>query len=222
MTDYVLRLFTDRFESKAALDHALPAANRAIYVVDGMATVSTDGAAATLSANSGWFASGEITARAGAEGAHLLRYELIKMPQPDHGIAMGDGVRSEITLDAKLNLEDPDGYLMRCDKVELPPGGIAYTHTHQGGGIRCLLVGGFNVEVEGHKTVVAPGEAWFEAGPDPVYAYAPDDKPGHFSRVMILPRRLKGQSSIRYVNPEDADKPKLQTYTIFVDEFIDI
>ena len=222
MSDYVLRLFTDKFAPKAALDHALPAANRAIYVVDGMVTMSTDGAAATLSANSGWFSRGEITGTAGAEGAHVLRYELIKMPQPDHGIAMGDGVTSEITLDARLTLDDADGYLMRCDKVELPPGGIAYTHTHQGGGIRCLLVGGFNVEVEGSKTVVAPGEAWFEAGPDPVYAYAPDDKPGHFSRVMILPRRLKGQSSIRYVNPEDADKPKLQKYTIFVDEFIAI
>ena len=63
MSDYVLRLFTDKFEPKAALDHALPAANRAIYVVDGMVTMSTDGAAATLSANSGWFSRGEITER---------------------------------------------------------------------------------------------------------------------------------------------------------------
>ncbi len=69
--------------------------------------------------------------------------------------------------------------------------------------------------------MIGPYEAWFEAGSDPVYAWAPDDKPGHFSRVMILPRRLRGQSSIRYVNAEDADKPKLQKYTIFVDAFID-
>ena len=39
---------------------------------------------------------------------------------------------------------------------------------------------------------------------------------------MILPAALKGKSSIRYVNPEDLDKPKSQQYTVFVDEFIEI
>jgi hypothetical protein len=39
---------------------------------------------------------------------------------------------------------------------------------------------------------------------------------------MILPRELKGKSSIRYVKPEDADKPKLQIYRVFVDEFIEL
>ena len=111
---------------------------------------------------------------------------------------------------------------MRCDRVDIPPGGIAYTHTHQGPGIRCLLQGGFTVEIEGHATDIVPGEAWFESGPDPVLARAPDDRPGYFSRVMILPRALKGLSSLRYVNAEDADKPKLQRYTIFIDELITI
>jgi len=111
---------------------------------------------------------------------------------------------------------------MRCDRVDIPPGGIAYRHTHQGGGIRCLLKGGFTVETGGRQTAIAAGEAWYEAGPDPVLAWAPDDGPGHFSRVMILPRALKGKSSISYVRPEDAEKPKLQRYTIFVDEFITI
>jgi hypothetical protein len=221
MTQHVLRLITDRLEPKATLASPLAAANRVLYVADGMATVTSSGATATLAANSGWFHAGEIDVAAGADGAVVLRYELHRMPQPDHGIAMGDGVASRMTLDAALALDDPDGYLMRCDKVELPPGGIAYTHTHQGGGIRCLLEGEFNVTVDDATKVIAPFEAWFEAGPDAVYAWAPDDKPGHFSRVMILPRRLKGQSSIRYVNAEDADKPKLQKYTIFVDQFID-
>jgi len=39
---------------------------------------------------------------------------------------------------------------------------------------------------------------------------------------MILPRALKGKSSISYVNEEDKDKPKRQKYTIFLDEFIEI
>ena len=221
MTEHVLRLITDRLAPKAALDRPLPAANRVIYVADGMATLITSGATATLAANSGWFHAGEIDVAAGADGAALLRYELHPLLQPDDGIATGEGVESQVTLDAVLDLDDADDYLMRCDKVELPPGGIAYTHTHQGAGIRCLLEGAFNVTVDDRTKVIAPYEAWFEAGPDPVHAWAPDDKPGHFSRVMILPRRLRGQSSIRYVNAEDADKPKLQKYTIFVDAFID-
>lgn len=221
MAEHVLRLITDRLAPKAALDRPLPAANRVIYVADGMATLTTSGATATLAANSGWFHAGEIDVAAGADGAALLRYELHRMPLPDDGIATGDGVDSRLTLEAELALDDADGYLMRCDKVELPPGGIAYRHTHQGGGIRCLLEGGFHVAVGDETKVIAPFEAWFEAGPDPVHAWAPDDKPGSFSRVMILPRRLKGRSSIRYLDAADADKPKPQKYTIFVDQFIE-
>jgi hypothetical protein len=40
--------------------------------------------------------------------------------------------------------------------------------------------------------------------------------------VMILPEALVGKSSIRYVNPEDQARPKTQTYTIFVDQPIDL
>ncbi len=218
MPDRLLRLSRDDFEAKACLDEPLPAAIRAIYVAEGMASISAGGATATLAANSAFFHTGPVSVAAGAPGACLLRYEL----GPGESVPTGEGVRSERKLEASLTLDDPDGYLLRCDKVELPPGGIAYTHTHQGGGIRCLLRGGFNVRVHGETTELGEYDAWFEAGPDPVYAWAPDDAPGHFSRVMILPRRLKGKSSIRYVDPADADKPKLQQYTVFLDEFIDI
>jgi hypothetical protein len=78
------------------------------------------------------------------------------------------------------------------------------------------------VEVNGKAHDIAPGDAWFEAGPDPVLAMASKTDPTNFVRVMILPRELRGKSSIRYVKPEDANKPKLQTYRVFVDEFIDL
>ena len=217
MTDHLLRLTRDDFEARASLDEALPPAIRAIYVAEGMASISAGGATATLAANSAYFHTGPVSIAAGAQGACLLRYEL----DPDETGPAGTGVRSERKLEAALTLDDPDGYLFRCDKVELPPGGVAYTHTHQGGGIRCLLKGGFNVRVHGKTTEIGEYDAWFEAGPDPVHAWALDDAPGHFSRVMILPRRLKGKSSIRYVDPADAGKPKPQKYTVFLDEFID-
>ena len=61
---------------------------------------------------------------------------------------------------------------------------------------------------------------WSEAGPEPVYAAAFRETPTGFARVMILPRTCHGKSSIHYVRPEDADKPKSQKYQIFADEFI--
>jgi len=183
--------------------------------VDGMARLTGDSAEATLAANSGWFSAGEVQVTAGAAGAEILRYDLSAAGQ-------GGDVAAAPILEAQLELEPGDDYLMRCDRVDLPPGGIAYTHTHQGPGIRCLLNGGFNVRVHGQTTAIGAGGAWFEAGPDAVLAWAPDDAPGEFSRVMILPRTLQGQSSLRYVNEEDGDKPKLQKYTIFVDAFIHI
>ena len=39
---------------------------------------------------------------------------------------------------------------------------------------------------------------------------------------MVLPRRLLGQSSIRYVRDEDREKPKSQRYTVFVDEPVEL
>ena len=39
---------------------------------------------------------------------------------------------------------------------------------------------------------------------------------------MILPRRLHGAGSIRYMDEADRDPPKPQKYTIFADEPIEL
>lgn len=217
MARYSLRLFEDRLGARAATPAPLPAANRVLYVKSGMARISANGISATLSDNSAWFGTDTTEIMASPDGAVILRYELVAPADPSTLYKKEDDFSSNLLLDAKCELDPETDYLMRCDRVDIPPGGIAYTHTHQGPGTRCLLEGGFTVETQGHKTEIAPGEPWFETGPDPVLAYAPPDSVGYFSRVMILPRNLKGKSSISYVKPEDADKPKLQRYTIFVD-----
>jgi hypothetical protein len=223
MADYILRLYVDVLTEKATLSAPLPAGNRGIYVAEGMATISDAGGSATLSANSARFSTEETSITAGNDGARLFRYELVEAGAKDEeGLSTGEGVTSTHKLSANMDLEPGDGYLWRCDRVDIPPSGIAYTHTHQGGGIRCLLEGGFIVETDGKTHHIAAGDPWFEAGPIPVLAYAPADKPGNFSRTMILPRALKGKSSISYVKDEDRDKPKRQKYTIFLDQFIEI
>ncbi|MGJ8496000.1 hypothetical protein ACSFB1_12490, partial [Glaesserella parasuis] len=90
-------------------------------------------------------------------------------------------------------------------------------HTHQGPGIRCLIDGTIRIDTHGRSTSYGPGSPWFEAGPEPVFAQAAMDRPSRFIRVMILPAHLKGKSSIAYVNAEDRDKPKSQSYKGYVD-----
>ena len=62
-----------------------------------------------------------------------------------------------------------------------------------------------------------PGGAWYESGPDAVFAQAPADRPSRFIRVMVLPRALLGKSSIQLLNEEDKAKPRSQQYKIFAD-----
>jgi quercetin dioxygenase-like cupin family protein len=121
-------------------------------------------------------------------------------------------------LSVPLELPAGEQRLIRCDRVDFPPGGVAYLHTHQGPGIRVLLHGSIRVETAGSSRSYGALEAWFEPGPEPVYAAAFESEPTAFVRCMILPARLRGQSSIRYVRDEDVGKPKSQRYTVFVDE----
>ena len=105
---------------------------------------------------------------------------------------------------------------MRVDRVDFPPGGVAYRHTHPGPGIRCLLFGSIRIESGGATREYGPLEPWFESGPQPVFAQA-GERATRFVRVLILPRTLIGKSSIQYVNEEDKAKPKTQQYRVYVD-----
>jgi quercetin dioxygenase-like cupin family protein len=169
--------------------------------------VRSSGTVATLAPNSAWHGERSCQGVAGKTGCEIYRWELRR-----ETAGAASALRAALTLDPR------GAYLIRCDRVDFPPDGIAYTHTHRGPGIRCLLAGEIRIRVSGNEELVRPGEAWFEAGPDPVLALASEREPTAFARVMVLPAELRGKSSIRYVLPEDADKPKLQTYQLFVDE----
>jgi len=122
---------------------------------------------------------------------------------------------------AELDL-DPGDWLVRCDRIDFPPGGVAYLHTHPGPGIRCLLFGSIRIETRGEAHEYGPFEAWFERGPEPVYAAASESEDSAFVRVMLLPPEWEGKRTIRYVNAEDETRPKLQRATVFFDEPIHV
>jgi hypothetical protein len=237
--EFELRLYQDRLPAKAATA-PLPdgPAVRAWYVVEGAVRIRAAGAVVSLAANSAWHAAetgvlsqtaaaGDAAnhARVGIAAGHvptlLLRWELVRAGAPRAALR-GDGVASVLALAAHITLPESERYLLRCDRVDFPPRGEALTHTHRGPGIRCLLRGNIRIDTQGASHEHGPLEPWFEAGPDPVYAAASAEVATAFARVMILPRDLLGASSIRYVRPEDLQRPKSQSYQIFIDEPIEL
>ena len=212
MPSYILCLLEDRLAGGATAE--LAPGQRMVYAVEGQAIISADDQGEDSAADSAWFGTGRRRLQAGPQGARLYRWELGPPGAPAAG--------TTLLLQRDIALAPDALYLMRCDRVDFPPGGIAYTHTHPGPGIRCLLEGTLNIESQGQATLQHPGDAWFERGPDPVLATASSTQPTSFVRGMILPRALQGKSSIQYVRAADAAKPKPQRYTRFVDEFIDL
>jgi quercetin dioxygenase-like cupin family protein len=130
---------------------------------------------------------------------------------------LGDDEPPGALLSREVQLDGGD-WLMRHDRVDFDPGGIAYRHTHPGPGIRYLLFGQIAIDSEGEQHTYGPGEAWFERGPDPVLATTSSDEPTAFVRVMLLPAEWAGKRTIKYVDPADADKPKTQRAQIFLEQ----
>jgi quercetin dioxygenase-like cupin family protein len=108
--------------------------------------------------------------------------------------------------------------LLRCDRVDFPPGGVAYRHTHPGPGLRVLLKGRIRIETQGTAHEYGPLEWWYETGPDPVYAAASEAEETAFVRVLVLPAEWAGKRTISYVDPADEEKPKLQRARIYLEQ----
>lgn len=221
MSSFLLRLYQDTLPANSAQVYLSHAA-RAIYVVAGNVTVETSLGAQHHVHGTAWVSQESIALNAGQEGAQLWRWELMPMNGTKGELRSAPGTESTCKLAAEIELDTAFEWLMRIDRVGFPKGGIAFTHVHQGPGIRCCLHGEITIETEGRSGVYRPGEAWLERGHFPVLAPTTEEEETEFIRCMILPRACKGRSSIRYVLPEDADKPKRQRYHVFGERFIDL
>jgi hypothetical protein len=208
----VLRLYEDVLSSSETIPFRLPPLPRFIFVVHGSAAI----AGGVVKAGEAWQGSREVVIKPGPDGVTCWRWELSR---GDAGstTANAPGMRTNEKLTAFLETMPKGELLMRGDSVAFPPGGCAFTHVHQGPGIRCMVDGGIRIDTRGRSSSYGPGGAWYETGPDPVFAQAAEDQASRFIRVMILPRALIGKSSIQYVKAEDKDKPRTQKYQIFAD-----
>jgi hypothetical protein len=207
-----MRLYEDVLSSAENVEFRLPPLPRFIFIVHGSARV----AGTTLNDGEAWQGEKAVTVKPGPGGVTCWRWELSPGDQGST-TANAPGMVTHEKLTAFLETLPKGELLMRGDSVAFPPGGCAFQHRHQGPGIRCLIEGGIRIDTHARSTSYGPGGAWYESGPDVVFAQASNDKPSRFIRVMILPRELAGKSSIQYVNEEDKAKPKSQQYKIYAD-----
>jgi len=204
-----LRLCEDVLSNGAQMDLAGRA--RMIFVVHGAIEI----AGRTFKDEEAWHGQDGVRLAAGPAGATCWRWDLVADGADDP--VSGSGVMSREKLSCRLDTLPAGDLLLRGDTVAFPPGGCAYLHRHQGPGIRCLIEGGIRIDTNGRSTSYGPGGAWFESGPEPVFAQAAADRASRFIRVMILPRALIGKSSIAYINEDDKAKPKSQQYRLLAD-----
>ena len=204
---YEIRLFEDTLfgGEEVRFDDPVP---RALYISAGSITV--DGEDVPL--DEGAVLTDAAVVRASSGGAMVWRWEVRSSESDADAYAHRTSLRLTGRVDPAAIAEE---LLIRLDSVAFPPGGTALLHTHQGPGIRCLREGEIRIDTEGRTSSYGPGGAWFESGPEPVFAQASMEVPSRFIRAMVLPRSLLGASSIRYVNIEDRDKPKSQRYRVF-------
>ena len=199
----VLRLYEDVLSGADSAVFRLPALPRFIFITHGAAEIGEH----KLNDGEVWQGETAVAVKPGKGGVTLWRWELTRGDQGST-TANAPGMFTHEKLTAFLETLPKGELLMRGDSVAFPPGGCAYLHRHQGPGIRCLIEGGIRIDTHGCSTSYGPGGAWYETGPDAVFAQAASDRPSRFIRVMILPRELQGKSSIQYVNEEDKAKPK--------------
>ena len=219
MSSLMLRLFEDELPAHCPPVY-LPAAPRALYLAQGEATAEDAVSGTLLLQGAAWVGEDALTLNIGAAPVRIWRWELSTHAAAAPGLPSAPATRTVLKLEAPVELDPGFDWLMRCDEVGFPPGGVALTHVHQGPGIRICAEGEIGIETQGRAQRHGPGQAWFELGPAPVLAPTTEREPTRFVRCFLLPRQLKGRSSIRYVRQEDADAPKVQTYRVFAERYI--
>ena len=207
---YSLRLIEHDIGPGATL--ALPAAIRVLFASGGDVVIGVPARDRVLPRETAWHGTAACEVRSPNGIARLLRFELVSQPPPG---AAGGNVR----LEHPIPIDRDGAYLLRCDRVDFAPGGVALPHRHRGGGIRRLLRGALTVTVgSSPPRLFRPGDPWFESGHEPVLAVAAADADTSFVRVSVLPAEIRGTTSIMYVDPADAAGGRPRAYTVFVDE----
>ena len=134
----VLRLYEDVLSNAETVEFSLPPLARFIFVVHGSAMIGEQ----SLNDGKSWQGERAVTIKPGPHGVTCWRWELTRGDQGST-VAAAPGMMTHEKLTAFLETIPKGELLMRGDSVSFPPGGCAYTHVHQGPGIRCVIEGAF-------------------------------------------------------------------------------
>lgn len=196
--------------------------DRMIFVCTGSLTTTDPVQIRRSEAAAGLHASGAVTLTGEVEETRVWIWTLAAGDAP---VIAGAKVLMTKTLPPIAGLAGAAGdqVVFRLDRVDFPPGAAAHTHVHPGPGLRVCLTGKIGIQQGAANTIwMGPGEPWFELGPKPVFAPTTEAEPTAFIRALVLPVEWRGKNTIRYVDPADADKPKLQSYYRFCDTLVSL
>ena len=133
---------------------------------------------------------------------------------PDDADVDGSLLARTVDLDRSVS------WIVRCDRIEFPLGGIAHRHVHPGPGIRYLLGGEILIETGGHATTYGAGggvvREWAGARGRPELRREPRRRS---SACSLLPAEWAGKRTIRYLEPVDDTGPK-QSATVLLEHAI--
>ena len=214
---FALNLYHDQVGADGASKAPLPAARRMIYVRHGRATVNGQ----AMNADEAIYCDGPVTLQSAGGWAQVWRWELA-LPNAAPVMVEGTNVLSHLRMSraiTHLALLEGSRWLFRLDQITSTAGRIADRHQHPGPGIRCLLEGTFNVESAESERNLAPGDAWYETGPDTVVAWGSTQMPAKFLRGMILPTEWEGKVTGTWLSGEAA-RPRPGNWRLLVDKIV--
>jgi hypothetical protein len=216
---WTLHLFHDQVGDGGASAEPLPPAHRLLYVRHGSAVIN----GATMQSNEAVYSDGRVTLAAASGWSQVWRWELA-LPNAAPALHGGSNILSLPRMSRVIThmpLTDGSRWLFRLDQISSAAGRIADRHQHPGPGIRCLLEGTFNVEsVESHRDL-APGDPWYETGPDTVVAWGARTMAAKFLRGMVLPVEWEGKVTGTWLSGEAA-KPRPGNWRLLVDKVITV
>ncbi len=125
----------------------------------------------------------------------------------------GPAIVWELTADP-----DPGDWIVRCDRVDFPPGGIAHRHVHPGAGVRRILFGELTIDRGDGRPRTYTTRGVVARGCGRSRARHRIDDRGHRVRAgPAPPGGVGGRRTISYLDPADEDKPRLQRATVLLE-----
>ena len=183
---YTLRLYHDRFASKAKMIQDLEAQHSIAYVFEGSAKINGK----EVQADSAVYHKDVVTMEAGSDGAWIWRWELVRTEQANN-LSVGEGIDSHLKMSRRIRMFElvpTSKWLFRLDCI-IDNQGSTGLHSHPGSGIRCMLKGQMRIESDKGESSVnnKAGDFWYEEGSYPLVSTTDEGNKATFLRGMVLP-----------------------------------